>query len=108
MDFIEILEHHLLDHQLAHLFSIGGYPVNLTLHGFMMLIVAGGWVGVFMIATREVGGAGVGLANLFEVFIVYVRDEIVRPNLGVEAGDDYLPYFLTLFFFILGCNLLGL
>jgi F-type H+-transporting ATPase subunit a len=57
---------------------------------------------------KQEGGTAIGLANLFEVFIVYMRDEVVVPNLGEEAGGDYLHYFLTLFFFILGCNLLGL
>ena len=45
--------------------------------------------------------------NLLETFVVYVRDEIARPNLGKKA-DRYLPYLLTVFFFILSCNLLGL
>jgi F-type H+-transporting ATPase subunit a len=108
MDFIEILQHHLLDRPLAHLFSVGGHPVDLTLHGLMMLIVVVGLIVLMALAQRQSGGAATGLGNLVEVFIVYVRDEIVRPNLGEEAGDNYLPYFLTLFFFILGCNLLGL
>ncbi len=47
------------------------------------------------------------LQNLAEVFIVFVRDEIARPNIG-EKADRFLPYLLTAFFFILFCNLLGL
>ncbi len=47
------------------------------------------------------------LQNLFETLIVFVRDDITRPNLGDKA-DRYLPYLLTIFFFILTCNLLGL
>jgi F-type H+-transporting ATPase subunit a len=45
--------------------------------------------------------------NLFETLIMFVRDEIARPNLGAKA-DKYLPYLLTAFFFILTSNLLGL
>jgi len=48
-----------------------------------------------------------GLGNLIEVFIVFIRDEIVIPNMGKE-GVKHLPLFLTLFFFILTCNLIGL
>jgi F-type H+-transporting ATPase subunit a len=44
---------------------------------------------------------------MLETVIVYVRDEIARPNLGEKTGK-YLPYLLTVFFFILTCNLLGL
>lgn len=48
-----------------------------------------------------------GFGNLLEVVIVFVRDEIVIPNMG-PAGVRYLPYLLTTFFFILLMNLLGL
>lgn len=48
-----------------------------------------------------------GFGNLLEIVIVFVRDEIVLPNMG-PAGVRYLPYLLTTFFFILLMNLLGL
>lgn len=48
-----------------------------------------------------------GFGNLVEVFVVFIRDEIVVPNMG-KGGVKYLPYLLTTFFFILIMNLLGL
>ncbi|MGA9119319.1 MAG: F0F1 ATP synthase subunit A [Bacteroidota bacterium] len=48
-----------------------------------------------------------GVGNLMEIFLLFVRDEIVIPNMGI-AGVRYLPYLLTTFFFILAMNLLGL
>jgi F-type H+-transporting ATPase subunit a len=48
-----------------------------------------------------------GLGNLVEVFVVFIRDEIVVPNMG-PGGLRYLPYLLTTFFFILLMNLLGM
>jgi F-type H+-transporting ATPase subunit a len=107
MDFVEILEHHLLDHKIARLFSLGHTTFYLTTHNLMMAIASVLLLTLLLIARRQSGAVSTGWANFFEVFIVYIRDEIVRPNLG-EAGDRYLPYFLTLFFFILFCNLLGL
>ena len=47
-------------------------------------------------------------AQLLEVYILFVRDEIVYPNLGEKDGCRLLPFFLTVFFFILTCNLLGM
>lgn len=47
------------------------------------------------------------LQNLFETFVLYIRDAVARPNIGPKA-DKYLPYLLTVFFFILFCNLFGL
>jgi F-type H+-transporting ATPase subunit a len=46
--------------------------------------------------------------NLFEAMIVFLRDEVVRPGVGRRDADRFLPLILTLFFFILFCNLLGL
>ena len=48
-----------------------------------------------------------GLANFFEAIVLFLRDEVVLPIMG-EDGKKYLPFLLTLFFFILFCNLLGL
>lgn len=47
------------------------------------------------------------LQNMLETVVIYVRDEIAKPNLGAKY-ERYLPYLLTVFFFILTCNLLGL
>ena len=50
-----------------------------------------------------------GFANAIESTIVYVRDEIVVPNLPTRAiADRLLGYFIALFFFILACNMFGL
>lgn len=48
-----------------------------------------------------------GLANALETIVVFVRDEIVVGSIG-EKGRKLLPYFLTLFFFVLFANLVGL
>jgi len=107
VNFVEMLEHHILDHRIQHLFTLGGVSFDLTMHGLMMWIVAGVLIVSLLIARRQMGQAAHGLGNAMEAFIVYIRDEIVRPNMGSD-GDAYLPYFLTLFFFILLCNLIGL
>jgi F-type H+-transporting ATPase subunit a len=46
--------------------------------------------------------------NFLEPFVIYVRDQMVYPIMGDRLGRKYLPLFLTQFFFILFCNLLGL
>ena len=48
-----------------------------------------------------------GIGNMVESIIVFIRDEIVVPNMGKE-GLKMMPFFLTLFFFIMFANLLGL
>ena len=49
-----------------------------------------------------------GLRNLVEVLIVFVRDDIVAPNIAEPYGSRLMPYHLTIFFFILIANLTGL
>jgi len=56
---------------------------------------------------RYSASAPSGLANAMEALVVYFRDEVVRRNIG-RGGDGYTPYILTLFFFILTINLVGL
>lgn len=48
-----------------------------------------------------------GLTNFIEIIIVFVRDEIVKPTIG-HGYEKFLPYLLTLFFFILLSNFIGL
>ncbi|MDP4199754.1 MAG: F0F1 ATP synthase subunit A [Bacteroidota bacterium] len=49
-----------------------------------------------------------GLRNMVEVLIVFVRDDIVSPNVAEPYGEQLLPYFLTTFFFLMIVNLCGL
>jgi len=56
--------------------------------------------------TRE-GKAPSGFGNGLEALVLYLRNEVVLPNIGPH-GNGYVPFLLTLFFFILFANLLGL
>lgn len=49
-----------------------------------------------------------GVQSLVEMLVVFVRDEIAIPMIGEKKYERYLPYLLTLFFFIFLSNLLGL
>ena len=56
--------------------------------------------------TRE-GRAPSGIGNGLEALVLYLRNEVIIPNVGPH-GNGYVPYLLTIFFFILFANLLGL
>lgn len=58
--------------------------------------------------TRYPDRAPHGIQNLFELIILFVRDEVVYPTIGEERGPRFLPVLLTIFFFILFNNILGL
>jgi len=74
--------------------------INSGLLLFVFLAVARGY-------KKNEGQAPRGIQSLFEPIIIYVRDEIVKPNIGPKY-ERFLPYMLTLFFFIWFGNLLGL
>ncbi len=53
-------------------------------------------------------GQGDYLSKIFAGFALWIRDEMVYPTMGKEGGRKLLPYFLTIFFFVMFMNLLGL
>lgn len=67
---------------------------------------------IFLIFTNVAAGykkssVPTGLAGFMEPLVVFVRDEIAEPNIGPKY-TRYMPYLLTLFFFIWVINLIGL
>ena len=56
---------------------------------------------------RDSEGHAKGFAGAIESIVLYMRNEVILPNVG-HHGNAYVPFGLTLFFFILFANLLGL
>jgi F-type H+-transporting ATPase subunit a len=97
--------------------NIFGSPI-LTLHMVTLVLAAIllVWVMKKAAAAIETGPESSGhdryltsgrVGQLVEVISLYLRDQIVKPVLG-DSTNKYLPYLLTLFFFVLANNLLGL
>jgi F-type H+-transporting ATPase subunit a len=53
-------------------------------------------------------GKGDPLTRMFAGFAQWVRDDMVLPVMGKELGTRFLPYFLSLFFFLAFMNVMGL
>jgi F-type H+-transporting ATPase subunit a len=94
---------------------IGNFVVDLspTKHVVMLLLAATICIVLMLMAARGhnksqlEGKAPKGLANGIEATILYMRQEIILPNVGPH-GEAFVPFILSLFFFILFANLLGL
>ncbi len=84
--------------------SITKNVASLMLSAILLLVIFTSIAGSY---GKNKGRAPTGLQSLLEPIVLFVRDEIAKPNLGPKYGT-YLPYLLTLFFFILVNNLLGL
>jgi len=102
-----------LDHNHIYLADSGKTVLDLSItknvcmlfiNAAIMLLV---FVNVAGAYRRNKGKAPRGLQSFFEPIILFVRDEIVKPNIG-RHYEKFFPYLLTLFFFILFGNLLGL
>jgi len=57
---------------------------------------------------RTGNGAPRGVAAMVEATSLFIRDDVVIAGIGRKRGAGFAPYILTLFWFILYCNLLGL
>ncbi len=90
-------------------FELFGLDISITRHVVFM------WIGatlLFVVMTRVAKAykksfVPKGFANFWELIIVFVRDEIAMPTIG-KGFENFLPYLLTAFFFILFGNFLGL
>jgi F-type H+-transporting ATPase subunit a len=49
-----------------------------------------------------------GLQNLMEPFIIFIRDDVARPSIGEKKFEKFMPFLLTVFFFIWFNNMMGL
>jgi F-type H+-transporting ATPase subunit a len=109
--------HHVQDTGVFDLWPLGhitlpqiqifGIDFSITKHLVMMWIASALLVIVFSLAYRKPRTVPRGVSNLLEAIVVFLRDEVILPTMG-EAGKRYLPFLLTVFFFILTSNLLGL
>jgi F-type H+-transporting ATPase subunit a len=128
-DIKEMILHHLADSNVweapwgeVHFrqlppVHLGPITLNfsLTKHVLFMMIAAVLVAVIVIWAARDAKrqhAAGAargpkGTTNVVEAFILFLRDEVALRNIG-HGGERYVPYVITVFFFILFCNLLGL
>lgn len=113
----EVIMHHIADsavHLPAWLEPYLGplfASLGVTKAVLMMWIAAAiliALMGLFLRRPDAGATAPRGLSNALEALVVFVRDEIAIGNMGEKWGRRFTPFLLTLFCFILLCNLLGL
>lgn len=88
------------------------YDISLTRNVIQMFLSLGIllWILLAAAAKYKKNGTNVaptGVQNLIEPVVTFIRDEVGKPNLG-KKYEKFMPYLLTVFFFILINNLFGL
>lgn len=92
--------------------QIRPFDISITKNVFGLFISCTLIIVLFYLVTKAYKKRGEkapkGLQSLFEWLIVYVRDDIARKAINEKSVDRYLPYLITVFFFIFINNILGL
>jgi len=86
-------------------FSFTKTAFAIFISGFLIILI---FVSVANKYKREKGKAPSGLQNLLEPLILFIRDDVAKSSIGEKRYEKYMPYLLTIFFFILFNNLLGI
>jgi len=95
--------HHAINAHKVLDFSITKSVVGILFAGFLIFL----WFSKLakQYKTRNIPK---GFGRALEPLVLYVRDEIARPNIGEKKYRKFMPFLLTVFFFIWILNLLGL
>ncbi len=89
-------------------------PLNLSItkNVFGMLVASILVFWIFLLAAKGYEKRGIGapkgIQSLLEPIILFVKEDIAEASIGKDKAGKYLPYLLTVFFFILINNLVGL
>ena len=73
-----------------------------------MLLMLWVFVSIAKAYKRNPGKAPKGLQSFMEHLIMFVRDDIAKPSIGDKRYERFMPFLLTVFFFILFSNYMGL
>ena len=93
-----------LDGSKVYDFSITKNVAALAMSSLVLVLV---FAYVAQAYNKRRGQAPTGLQNALEPFVVFIRDEVAKKSIGPKY-ERYMPYLLTVFFFIWFNNLLGL
>ena len=83
--------------------SITKSVLGILLTGLIMVLIF-----TFLAKGYKKSAIPTGLGRVLEPLVIYVRDEIARPNIGEKKYKRFIGFLLTVFFFIWIVNLLGL
>ena len=88
-------------------------PIDLSITKSVVMILVTGLLMFWLFTSlaksyAKNGGVAKGVGRFFEPIILYVRDDIARPNIGEKSYGKYMSFLLTVFFFVWFLNIFGL
>lgn len=115
MDLNELAEHvtdsadFVLPFIQIHLPKVFGFQVTRFM--VLELFVAALMLAVFIPYARRVSGGDPPRGrfwNMIDAAILFLRDMVARPAIGLKDAGHFLPFIWSIFFFVLFCNLIGI
>lgn len=118
----DVIMHHILDNRTLSFepfgsvklpeIRVGGFDLSVTKHvvmiwvasALLLLVTGAAGASIRKLSSRQ---APSGIANVVEALVEFIRTDVAKTNIG-HGYEKHLPFLLTVFFFILVCNLLGL
>jgi F-type H+-transporting ATPase subunit a len=97
----EYVLHHNMDAPLFSAVAITKFTANMLLSAAIL-------IGLVLITNKRSMVPSGFLRNTFEGLYTFIRDDMVYPAMGEKDGRAMMPFFLTLFSFILTMNLVGM
>jgi F-type H+-transporting ATPase subunit a len=94
-----------------HATNVAPLDLSITKGVVSMLFIASLMFWLFHSLAKsysENKGVPSGIGRFFEPIVLYIRDDIARPNIGEKKYMKYMNFLLTVFFFVWFLNLLGL
>lgn len=86
------------------------FSITKTVVGMLFAAIVGLWL--FLSLARSYRKSGIshprGMQSFLEPVVLFIRDDIAVPNIGEHKYEKYMPYLLSVFFFILLNNIFGL
>lgn len=86
-------------------FSITKIVLAILMSSMLLILV---FISVARSYTRNRGKAPSGLQSFLEPLIIFIRDDIAKSSIGEKKYEKFMPFLLTVFFFIFFNNLFGL
>ncbi len=88
-------------------------PLDLSITKSVVMMLVTGLLLIWLFRSLaksygKTGGIPKGIGRFFEPIVLYIRDDIAKPNIGEQKYKRYMPFLLSVFFFIWFLNMFGL
>jgi F-type H+-transporting ATPase subunit a len=111
---LRAVQHGMVDDEIISEVGTDSLPLDLSITKNVLSILISSFLLILVFTSvarsyrRREGQAPKGLQSFMEPLIVFIRDDIAKSSIGEKKYERYMPFLLTVFFFIFLNNLMGI